>query len=150
MKIQLLGVVAACSLVAACGASSDATAPQGPRNIGGGWSVAIAMSNASLRITCQGNGLMSLVQTGTNFTGYVSNSGLLCTGPGGSAGGSWDGPLTGGQVSGSEVSMSDDTGCSYNGTASGNPVNRIDGHVTCMVPAQGSVYPFSGPFVATR
>ncbi|HEY7195486.1 MAG TPA: hypothetical protein VH439_17215 [Gemmatimonadales bacterium] len=149
---MFLGVVAGCAVVAACGSSGDAsTGPKAPLNIGGGWSLSVAVSNAAVGMSCQGSGLVSLVQIGSNFTGYVTNSGLVCTGANGAtAGGSMDGPLTGGQIDGTTVTVSDGSGCSYTGTASGSPVNRIDGHVTCMVPLNGTVYPFTGPFVATR
>jgi len=144
-------IVASAFLVAGCGGSSDS--PTGPttQNIGGTWALQGTLSNASLAVTCNVVSTVDLFQSGTNFTGQVSNSSDQCTGPGGTASstGGEDGALTGGQISGSSMSYAD-ASCSYSGVITGAPTNRVHGPATCVFNINGTNYTFTGTWQLSR
>ena len=85
----------------------------------------------------------------TDLYRQVSGSAIQCTTPDGTASGTADGPLTGGQLNGNKVSYSDGE-CSYSGSITGNPPNRAQGNVNCSVPVAGTSYPFTGSWQLSR
>jgi hypothetical protein len=149
---RLANLAAACAatlglvLAASCG---DSTGPNSTRDVNGNWTLAATYNSAQLQTTCTLNGSVSIAQTGTTFTGQVSGSVASCTGPGGTTSGSGDGPITGGQISGNTLSYSD-VECTYTGTISGSPANRVDGSVSCNVAIGGTTYPFNGTWQISR
>jgi hypothetical protein len=139
-----LGAIAAVS----CG-GGDSTGPDSTRDIGGNWNGTATYNNAQLQITCTFSGSVSIVQSGTNFTGQVTGSVITCIGAGGASSGSGDGPITGGQVNGNTLSYSNG-GCTYTGTITGTPANRVEGDVSCDVAIGGTTYPFDGTWQISR
>jgi hypothetical protein len=135
-------------LVASCG--GDSFAPNSTtRDINGNWTLAATYNNAQVQTTCTLNGSISIAQSGTSFTGQVSGSTTSCTGPGGTTSGSDDGPVTGGQINGNTLSYNDG-GCTYTGTITGSPSNRVEGNVNCDVAIGGTTYPFNGTWLISR
>jgi hypothetical protein len=147
MRFRLLAAGVTVSVLAACGGES--TGPNSTANIGGTWQVVASISNAGLQLSCTASGVVSVSESGQNFTGQVSGSSETCTGPGGSISDTIDGPLTGGQISGSSVSYSDGD-CTYTGSMTGDPVNLIKGPVSCTIPIQGQNYQFTGTWQISR
>ena len=136
------------SLAAACG--GDSTGPNdSPANLAGVWSLEADISNGSLQVSCVITGIVALTQSGNQFNGQASNPAGLCTAPGQSESFTADGPLTGGAIDGADVSYTDGI-CSYSGRMSGNPVNRIQGDVSCDFPIQGTNVPMSGSWQLSR
>jgi len=148
---HLTNVAAACAaaglvLVASCG--GDSTGPNST-DLNGNWTIAATYNNAQLQTTCTLNGSLSIAQSGTTFTGQVSGSVLTCASPGGNASSNGDGPVTGGQINGNTVSYNDGQ-CTYTGTITGSPANRVEGSTACSVAIGGTAYPFTGTFVVSR
>lgn len=146
-------VVAVCVamvlITAAVSCGGDSTGPNGSANIAGNWTLTANYNNAQSQTTCTLNGSASIAQSGTTFTGQVSGSVIACTNPGGTTSGSGDGPITGGQINGNTVSYSDGE-CTYTGTVSGSPANRVQGDVNCNVAVGGTTYPFTGTWQISR
>jgi hypothetical protein len=144
----ILGGIVTCSgLVLACG--GDSSGPNTPLSISGVWQLTANISNSSLSTTCVADGQVTISQSGQNFTGQVSGSTEVCSGPGGQASGSVDGSISGGQISGNSINYSDGT-CTYTGTLTGSPPNRAQGNVSCSLPLQGQNFPFSGTWQISR
>jgi hypothetical protein len=140
--------IAVLLVVAACGGSDKAT---GPTNISGAWQYSDGVSNGQLSVSCTSNAAVNISQNGATFTGTISSGSQNCTGPGGTFSSSLAGlTIGGGQINGSSVTFTDGGGCSYTGTISGNPSNRISGNETCVVPFSGTNYTFTGTWQATR
>ena len=134
-------------LVASCG--GDSTGPNSTRDIEGNWTIAANYNNAQLQTTCTLNGSASIAQSGTTFTGQVTGSIVTCAGPGGTTSGNADGAVTGGQINGSTLSYNNGE-CSYTGTITGTPANRVEGDTDCDVAIGGTTYPFTGTWVLSR
>jgi hypothetical protein len=115
----------------------------------GAWPFTVSSSNTTLQTSCQTAGTVNLTQTGSSFSGTATAT-TTCTGPGGVSQSSGNGTIGGGQITGSAISFTDNTGCSYTGTVSGDPSNRMSGVVTCSVPVGGQTYVFSGTWQASR
>lgn len=130
----------------ACG--SDTTGPT-TQDITGTWLVTATLNNSTLGLTCNEQGTATLTQSGGNVAGSLTNSVATCTGPGGSGSASLDGPIAGGQVSGSTATFANGE-CTYTGTISGTPPNKIQGNATCQVSLQGQVVPLTGTWLAVR
>ena len=121
--------------IAACG--GDSSGPSDSTvSIGGNWNLQANVSNSGLQVSCV-------------LVGQVSITQCQCTGPGGSAPFTGDGPLSGGSIDGSQVSYTDGI-CSYVGTVSGSPVNLIQGNVSCNFPIQGTNVPMNGTWQLSR
>jgi len=142
-----VGALAVAALLAACG-GDKATGPKNV-NLSGNWGLTATISNSGLAITCTASGNLAITQSGANFSGNISGSSELCTGPGGSVTDNIDGQIGGGQISGSSVSWTDGL-CNYTGTMSGDPVNRVSGNISCSIPIQGTNYPFTGQWTVVR
>src|SRR4026207_2232885 len=92
----------------AAASGSDSTGPNdGPPSLAGVWSLEADVSNGSLQVSCVLTGTVTITQSGTQFRGQASNTSGLCTAPGQSEPFTGDGPLTGGTISGSQVSYTD-------------------------------------------
>ena len=138
-------VAAAAALFAACGDST------GPVTLGGSWSFNDAISNSQLATSCSSNASINLTQNGNTFNGSVASGTSTCSSSGSSNSAAMDGALfTGGQIQGTSISFTDDSGCSYTGTVSGNPVNRMSGDESCVVAVSGTNYTFTGTWQASR
>ena len=134
--------------IAACG--GDSSGPSDSTvSIGGNWNLQANVSNSGLQVSCVLVGQVSITQSGEQFNGQASNTEGQCTGPGGSAPFTGDGPLSGGSIDGSQVSYTDGI-CSYVGTVSGSPVNLIQGNVSCNFPSQGTTVPMNGTWQLSR
>jgi hypothetical protein len=142
-----LGALGLAIAAGSCG--GDSTGPESTRDVSGNWAATATYNNAQLQMTCTFSGSVSIVQSGTNFTGQVTGSVITCIGPGGASSGSGDGPITGGQVNGNALSYSDGV-CAYTGTITGTPANRVEGDVSCDVAIGGTTYPFNGTWLFGR
>lgn len=138
----------AIGVLVACGGSSS-TGPSGPMSIAGAWNLSVNVSNSALSTSCTAQGQATVNQSGSQMSGTY-NDAATCTGPGGTSSNNNTGTLTGGQISGSQVSFSDDGGCNYAGTGSGSPVNRMSGNASCTYAISGQNYAFTGTWQATR
>jgi len=132
----------------ACGGNSS-TGPSGPMSIAGTWSFSVNVSNSGLSTSCTAQGQVTINQNSSQFNGTYSDA-STCTGPGGTTSSNNAGNISGGQISGSQVSFSDDGGCNYTGTGSGSPVNRLSGNVSCTYAISGQNYTFSGTWQASK
>ena len=134
----------------ACG--SDSTAPSGPLDISGRWTVTLNISNSQLSASCSAQGIViDFTQTGSSFGGVAASGRQTCSVLGTAstsslAGTSW----TGGQINGSSVSFNSAGGCAIVGTVSGNPPNRMSGTVNCPIAMSGTTYAFTGTWSASR
>jgi hypothetical protein len=138
-------VAAAAALFAGCGDST------GPVTLGGSWSFTDAISNNQLATSCQSSASIDLTQNGNTFNGSVATGSSTCSSGTSSNTSAIDGSLFGaGQISGTSISFTDDGGCTYNGTVSGNPVNRMSGDESCVVALSGTNYTFTGNWQASR
>lgn len=145
-ELFVVAAVAAVGL-AGCG-GSDSTGPSPAPNIAGRWIYGVNLSNAPLQVSCQGSGEFDVSQSGNSFSGTGSGT-MTCTGPGGSFTDATGGSIGGGQITGNEVTFTDGE-CSYHGTFSGTPPNRMSGTVGCPVAISGTVYQFTGTWQAGR
>lgn len=133
---------------ASCG-GGDSVGPNATRDVSGNWNLTANINSSQLQTTCTLDGVVAITQNGATFTGQVSGSLVVCSGPGGTTSGSADGPVTGGQVNGNTMSYSDGQ-CTYTGTITGTPANRVQGIVNCNLPLGGTIYSFAGTWEASR
>jgi hypothetical protein len=112
------------------------------------WQFSGTFSNASLQVSCNATGTANLTQSGNNLSGTAVQQGS-CNGPGGTIDNSGSGNITGGQLNGTSVSFQWDE-CSYTGTVSGDPANRMSGNTTCTIAVLGQDYTFTGQWQASR
>lgn len=131
----------------ACGGDSST----GPSSIAGTWQFSDTLSNGQLSVSCSSTASVNITQSGATFSGSIISGTTTCTGPGGQTSTNLAGVgITSGQVNGSSVSFNDDGGCSYTGTVSGNPANRVSGNETCVISVAGTNYTFTGTWQTTR
>lgn len=132
---------------AACG-GGDGTGPS-LLSLAGVWNYSETLTDQPHSISCNDAGTISVTQSNSTFTGTFTQTGL-CTGPGGSVDNSGSGAVTGGQISGSNVSFQVPF-CQYQGSLSGgNPPNRMTGTLSCSFQEAGVTYNFSGTWQASR
>lgn len=136
-------------LVSACGGGSDATNPNQDAQIGGTWSFSHNISDRVVGISCTGSGQIVINQSGTQFTGNANQRGLCTASDGSSVDASGQSSIQGGQVNGMGVSFRGGN-CAYTGTASGSPINRLDGQETCQLDAGGQTLNLAGTWSAGR
>jgi len=141
MRYAVLGIL----LLAGCG-GSDSAAPNEDAEVSGRWNFNETMSSNPLSYV--GSGTITLSGT-AQFSGSLSEQAVV-TGPGGAL----EIPMTtvsiqGGQVDGRRVSFQAGT-CDYQGTASGNPTNRLDGSVSCDLDIGGQPFRFTGSWQAGK
>jgi hypothetical protein len=139
-------------LVAGIACGSDSTAPSGPPDISGQWTVTLNISNSQLSASCSAQGVViNFTQTGSSFSGVAASGSQTCSVLGTAntsslAGTSW----TGGQINGTSVSFNSAGGCTIIGTVSGSPPNRMSGTLNCPVALSGASYVFTGTWSAGR
>lgn len=142
--LAVIGVSAAL----ACGGGSDLTSPTPPANISGSWNVEAVLANPTLG-HCDYRGIASVSASGATFTGHVGYT-VVC----GQNAVNGSSALLDGRIDGAAVSFRDDGvegSCRFTGTVSGTlPNDRIDGSLTCLFPAGGVTYTFTGTWTATR
>lgn len=131
-------------LLLGCGDSS--TGPDS--NLTGVWQFSGTFSNASLQVSCNATGTANITQSGSNLSGNAAQQGS-CNGPGGVVDNSGSGNITGGQLNGRSVTFQWDE-CSYTGTVTGEPANRMSGSTTCTIALLGQDYTFTGQWQASR
>ena len=139
-------VVTALAVLASCGGNST-----GPKtaDLSGAWKWSANVSNSTAATSCVISGGFAISQTGSNFTAQASTFGESCTSPQGPANAVYSGFMSGsGQISGATATYSF-AGCSFTGTATGTPVNRVSGTARCS-DVDGPTYPFDGTFVMSR
>lgn len=147
MRIFLTGAIAASGIaLAACG---DSTNPPDTPDIAGTWQLEATLANTALQATCDAEGTVQITQDGESFTGQISESTLTCTAPAGTITDDVDGPLTGGEISGTSLTYSDGT-CDYSGEISGSPPDLVSGNAVCTVTFEGQDVPLSGTWQISR
>jgi len=136
------------AVLIACGGSTAPTT----LNIAGTWNFSDAISNSALAASCSSTSTASVNQTGSSFTGNVSNGSQLCTQNGFvySNNSGLSAVVSGGQINGTGLSFIDDGGCNYTGTISGSPPNLLSGSESCTVALSGTQYVFLGTWQAAR
>jgi hypothetical protein len=147
MRHLLTAVVAV--FVVACGGDGGSTGPSPTVDLNGTWQFQTNTSNSVLEISCQTTGTVVVNHSGNNFTGQVTGGEGTCSSPEGIIEVTPEGSLTGGQISGEQVSFNDGE-CVYSGRMSGNPVNRISGNNTCTIAVGGTNYTFTGTWQVSR
>jgi len=145
-KASAGAVVTALAVLASCGGSS--TGPKAA-DLSGNWKWSANVTNSTVATSCVISGGFAISQTGSNFTAQASTFGEHCTSPEGPANAIFSGFFSGsGQISGETTTYSF-AGCSFTGTATGTPVNRVTGTARCS-NVEGPNYPFDGTFVISR
>lgn len=137
-------------LTAACG--GDGTGPSGPPSVAGNWQYSFNVSNTPLATSCSGSGMLTVTQSGSQFSGNASGL-TSCNGPGGQFTEQTAGPIGGGQISGNSVSFQFplfEAGCTATGTLSGTPANAMSGQATCTVAVSGQTVTLTGTWQASR
>lgn len=144
MRTRLIGLLLlmTSATVLACG---DAV---GPEDIAGVWNYSETTTDAVHSISCSNTGTINITAAGSGFTGTFNQTGV-CTGPGGALDNSGSGNVSGGQVSGKNVSFQVPF-CQYQGSFSGSPPNRMTGTSSCTIQEAGEAFNFSGTWQASR
>ena len=132
-------------LASACGSSG----PSAPLDIAGTWTFGSSATNATLQVSCNQTGTVTITQNGSQFSGSYAST-LTCTGPGVNTTTTPSGAISSGTVSGRHVAFNDDAGCQYAGAVAGLPTNVMSGSVDCNIALLGTSYPFSGTWTGTR
>lgn len=146
--VRRLCVIGLALVAVGCGGSTE---PSGPANIAGIWTFTDAISNSQLSASCNTTASANVIQSGSTFTGTTVSGTQTCTvGTQVTTGSVAGTTFNGGQINGSSVSFIDSGGCSYTGTLSGNPANRMSGNETCSVAISGTNYQFTGTWQASR
>ena len=144
--LPLAGIV----LLAACSDSND---PDGgePADIEGSWTWTADLSSTEIELTCTTTGGATIEQSDDRFTGQILDSEGTCSGPEVNIPFDLDGAFGSGVIEGSAVSFQDDR-CEYTGVATGDPVDEIEGDVTCTFAFNnnGETVTFDGSWEMTR
>jgi hypothetical protein len=138
------------ALATACG--GDGTGPSGPPSVAGNWQYSLNVSNAPLATSCSSSGMLTVTQSGSQFSGNASGL-TSCSGPGGQFTEQTAGPIGGGQISGSNVSFQFplfEAGCTATGTFTGTPPNAMSGQASCTVAVSGQTVTLTGTWQASR
>lgn len=143
-RLALLLITA--SLSAGCG--DDPTEPE-IRDISGSWSYTESFSSSSAGFSCQNEGTVVISQNGSNFSGTYNQEGVCSDSSGNLYDNSGSGSISGGQIDGTRVSFNAGS-CSYDGSVTGSPPNRLSGSVNCTIAAGGQNYLFTGNWQASR
>jgi hypothetical protein len=139
--------LAAAMLFAATACSGDSTGLS--TNLSGAWQFSENFSNSTLQMSCTSTGTVNMSHTGSSLAGNFTQTGI-CTAPSiGTVDNSGSGTIVGGQVSGNRVSFQSGE-CTYTGTLTGSPANRITGTVTCVIALVGQTFTFNGTWQAGR
>jgi alpha-tubulin suppressor-like RCC1 family protein len=142
IMLRALGTLSVLGFLLACG-GGDATGPAA-LNVAGVWNFSETLHDPVHGVTCNDQGTLDIGQSGSTFTGSFSQTGT-CTGPGGPVDNSGSGSISGGQISGNNVSFRSSP-CQYQGTLSGQPPNRITGSASCS----SQPFNFTGNWQAAR
>ena len=148
-RLSLLAIISAAVL--AC-RGKDATGPSGAINIAGRWSFSDLVTNSQIAASCAiSSTTVSFSQTAAMFAGGIIDGDVTCTAPGMSMGGSAAGlAFDGGLISGSSVSFTSSSLCSFTGNVSGNPANKMSGDASCIFPYGGVARTLTGTWQANR
>ena len=135
------GVAAGCLCLAMLLACADSL---GPQSLAGTWAHSEALSAPA----CTSNGTLTIVATATGFTGTVTLG--ACTTSFGIFRGPRDAPTTAdisqGQGSGTAITFQTPS-CTYQGTLSGIPPDRMNGTVSCSDADWGA---YAGTWQSSR
>jgi hypothetical protein len=143
-RLLLAGMV----LFTGCG--DDSSGPDGETaDIEGSWSWSADISNDEVEISCSAVGSALIEQSGEQFSGQITNSTGTCNTPTGSVPFDLNGAIVGGLIEGNAVSF-EDNDCEYSGLASGDPVDEVDGDVTCIFSVEGEDLEFTGTWQMSR
>jgi len=142
------------ALLLACKEGGGTLAPV-VYDLEGTWTFEETVTDSPNDITCEGQGTLSLTQTGTAFSGTVTETGTCTVGSEVTdISGSF--PVTG-TVTGLVMTMTDngvEIPCTFNGTLSGSirgsPPTRLAGAERCTGTVQGVTYDLRGTWEATR
>lgn len=144
---MVLGIV----LLAACEKSTA------PSTLTGEWQFSEQASGSSPvgLISCSDSGTLRIEQDGTAVVVTPETVTGVCTRGTSSSSGTLDGGIFGrGQINGSSVTFDDltgDIGCSFIGTVSGSPPNRLEGTEECeFLYPDGIGVTYTGTWSATR
>ena len=135
----------------ACKEDSDLVAPVGTQ-IGGQWTFTETYADDALGVICNNSADVTIVQSGTTFTGTSDQTGT-CTDAEGPYDNSWVLHLQNGQIVGNNATWDDDGApeCDYTGVITGTPTtNRIAGVVQCIGTVDGVAYNLQGTWELTR
>jgi hypothetical protein len=147
-KRNWLLFVAALSLIPACGDSSGAnTASLG---VDGQWVFHEVLADAVNAISCQDNGILTIVEATGSFSGDYQQTGA-CVSPSGPADNSGGFPVSAGTVSGTVIEFTQPGGpvpCTYHGSVARTPPNAMLGTLTCNGTVQSTQYHFTGTWQA--
>ncbi len=149
---QVLRAAVVVTAVLASGCGGDSTTGPEDRTITGDYAFSLSISNTSLATSCQGVGDVTFTQQNIQFSG-TAQSVVTCTGPGGQIIDQGTSPVTGGVISGSQVSFQFnlfESGCNATGTMSGSPINRLNGTATCTLDVSGQTVQLTGTWQASR
>jgi hypothetical protein len=127
--------------------SDDGTEPNNA-DLSGMWQFSGTLANSGLGVNCNATGTATITQTGATIAGSIVQQGS-CSTPAGAIDNSGTSPIMNGQVSGSNVSFRVG-GCSYGGTISGNPPDRMSGSATCTVTFMSLNVQLAGTWQATH
>ena len=136
--------------VAATGCSGKgSTAPGNAQDISGTWAFSSSISNAVLEASCVGRTSVTVAQSGNSITETATSGSNSCLVAGQGSQTSLTGTVFSGQVNGSQVSFSDNSGCTYSGTIRGTPADTLAGNANCVLALNGTGYTFLGSWQQT-
>jgi hypothetical protein len=147
--VRMSCAIVLAALLTACG--GDSTGPgTSVLQLAGSWNYSDNISSSSAGMSCTSAGTVTVNQTGSNFSGSANATSGVCTDSfGGSIDNTGVSSITGGQVSGSQVSFQVPN-CQFTGAVSGNPPNSMSGTETCTLAVSGTNYTFTGTWQASR
>jgi hypothetical protein len=147
----LLGFVAGCVEVDNIVPSAPSETPppaSAPISMTGVWHHTSNVRNQSLGMLCTSTGTLSLDQPDSTFTGtYEVTS--VCSSAGGTTTGQNSG-LISGEIHGASVFFTNDAGCIYSGTVRANPADQASGTGLCNSDVGGTIYSFTGTWLAGK
>lgn len=129
---------------------SDSNDPgDGPVDIEGTWTWSAEFGSDVLELSCSASGGAIVEQSGSQFSGQIVNGSGACSGPGGSLPFDPDGAIVGGTIDDDNVEF-EDASCEYTGIATGDPVDEIDGDMTCVFFIDGEDVEMTGTWQMER
>ena len=121
-------------------------------DISGAWVIDETFSDATLGLSCTDHQEVTLVQTGSTFTGTSNQTGSCTITDSGEFDNSGTFDITDGRIQGSTVffGQSGTPPCGYDGTAPGTPPASMSGIVSCRGPVGEAVVDAAGTWEAAR
>jgi hypothetical protein len=145
-RLFLLGLV----LAVACSDDDDGTDPNDIVDIDGDWVFSASASNPELDVSCVLGGSLSIQQSGSEFSGTISDSDGTCTTPEGDFTFDADGPIGSGTIVNEDEVQFDDGFCTYSGQAQGNPADQVEGDAECVFVIAGNEISMDGTWQMDR